>query len=119
MIKKDFFFTFEKFNQPILSRIKFLKRLGKSAMLGLAAIAIALGVGMWGYHVFEGMGYTDAFLNASMILATMGPVVPLATTSGKIFAGFYALFSGLIFVFIIGIVFAPIIHRFLHKHFKA
>lgn len=111
-------FSFEKFSQPLISRVKFYRRLLKSAAMGLASIVIALLIGIWGYHHFEGMDYADSFLNASMILATMGPVVPLTTQGGKIFAGFYALFSGLVFVFIIGIVFAPIIHRFLHKYFS-
>lgn len=70
---------------------------------------------MAGYHVFEGMGWVDAFTNAAMILSGMGPANPLQTTAGKIFAGVYALFSGLAFISAAGVVFAPIFHRFLHK----
>jgi hypothetical protein len=72
-------------------------------------------MGMWGYHHFEGMLWVDAFANAAMILSGMGPLSPLATNAGKIFSGFYALFSGLLFILILGIIFAPFVHRFLHK----
>ena len=78
-------------------------------------IAFALGMGMVGYRTFEGMSWVDAFVNAAMILSGMGPVSSLQTTGGKIFAGCYALFSGLAFVAILGIIFAPVFHRFLHR----
>jgi hypothetical protein len=84
-------------------------------MLGLALIAIVELIGMLGYREFEGMPWIDAFANAAMILASMGPFGPLQTSAGKIFAGFYALFCGLMFIFIIGVVFAPVIHRFIHS----
>jgi hypothetical protein len=70
---------------------------------------------MMGYSYFEKMNGTDAFLNASMILSGMGPVSTLETEEGKIFAGFYALFSGIVFLVVIAIIIAPIFHRFLHK----
>jgi hypothetical protein len=70
---------------------------------------------MWGYHAYENMSWVDAFANASMILSGMGPLTPLVTTGGKMFAGFYALFSGLFFIIIMGLILAPIIHRFFHK----
>lgn len=82
---------------------------------GLLFIAAALGLGMWGYHGFEEMSWADAFLNASMILSGMGPVTTLQTLGGKIFAGCYALFSGLAFIAVMAVVFAPVIHRFFHK----
>lgn len=78
-------------------------------------VAIALGIGMMGYHFFESMNWVDAFVNAAMILSGMGPVGELKTDAGKIFAGFYALFSGLVFISVAGILFAPIAHRALHK----
>lgn len=84
-------------------------------MFGLLIVTLALIIGMWGYHHFENMPWVDAFANASMILSGMGQLTPLLTSTGKIFAGFYALFSGLVFMLVIGIVFAPILHRFLHK----
>ena len=78
-------------------------------------VAIALGIGMVGYHFFEGMNWVDAFVNAAMILSGMGPVGELKSDSGKIFAGCYALFSGLVFISVTGILLAPIAHRALHK----
>jgi hypothetical protein len=70
---------------------------------------------MLGYHLFEKMSWVDAFVNASMILSGMGPLGPLNTNAGKIFAGFYALFSGLAFIVIIAVIFSPVIHRFFKK----
>ena len=70
---------------------------------------------MLGYHFFEKMPWVDAFVNAAMILSGMGPMGALATTNGKIFAGCYALFSGLAFILIIGLIFAPILHRLFHR----
>ena len=78
-------------------------------------VAVALGVGMVGYRNFEPMSWVDAFVNAAMILSGMGPVSSLQTDAGKIFAGCYALFSGLAFITSITVVFAPVFHRFLHK----
>ncbi len=89
--------------------------LTRNTIVGFALIGIALYVGMQGYHFFEGMSWVDSFLNASMILSGMGPSSPLVTTGGKLFAGFYALFSGLAFIAIIVIIFTPIIHRFFRK----
>lgn len=72
-------------------------------------------LGVLGYHFFEDIGWIDSLLNASMILGGMGPVTELKTDAGKIFASFYALFSGIVFLVTVGIIFAPIVHRFLHK----
>jgi hypothetical protein len=85
---------------------------------GAMALFIILGslvIGMVGYHLFEGLTWIDAFLNAAMLLGGMGPVTELHTTAGKLFAGFYALYSGLVFLLVAGVLFAPIIHRFLHR----
>src|SRR5450759_3210111 len=71
--------------------------------------------GMSGYHHFEGMPWIDAVANAAMILSGMGPLATLTTAKGKLFAGFYALFSGLAFIVVMGIVFAPVVHRFMHR----
>lgn len=81
----------------------------------MVLVVIALSIGITGYRFFEHMGWVDAFENASMILSGMGPASDLKTDGGKIFAGFYALFSGLAFMASLGIVFAPVFHRFLHK----
>jgi hypothetical protein len=70
---------------------------------------------MMGFHVFAKLPWIDAFVNAAMILSGMGPVATLQTDAGKIFAGGYALFSGIALITIMGIIFAPVVHRFLHK----
>ena len=70
---------------------------------------------MVGYAFLEGMGWIDAFANASMILSGMGPLTPLQTTGGKVFAGFYALFSGLVLIVATGLLLAPVLHRMLHE----
>ena len=95
----------------------------RSGRVGVAALVYAvagwagsaLGIGMAGYHFFENMGWVDAFENAAMILSGMGPVSALQSDAGKIFAGCYALFSGLLLITVTGIVLAPVIHRGLHK----
>ena len=94
---------------------KFYFHMLRNIMMGLVFIAVALFVGMWGYHAFEQMSWIDAFANASMILSGMGPLTPLVTNGGKLFAGFYALFSGLAFIVIIAVVFSPVIHVFFKK----
>jgi hypothetical protein len=87
----------------------------RNTLIGLALISLALGTGMLGYHYLEHMPWLDAFLNASMILSGMGPAATLTSSGGKLFAGFYALFSGLAFITIVVIMLSPIIHRFFHK----
>ena len=84
-------------------------------MIASLIVLISLGVGILGYHIFEGLNFIDSLLNASMILGGMGPVNEVKTDAGKIFASFYALFSGIVFLVIAGVIFAPIFHRFLHK----
>jgi len=106
---------FEHRSKPLLPRRQFYARLARCAALALLLVAVALGVGMAGYHSLEPMSWVDAFVNAAMILSGMGPVSSLQTDGGKIFAGCYALFSGLAFITSIGVVFAPLFHRFLHK----
>lgn len=82
---------------------------------GMMFITAALFMGMLGYHHFENMTWPDAFINASMILSGMGPVTQLNTIGGKIFAGCYALFSGLAFIAMVALIFAPIIHQFFKR----
>lgn len=91
------------------------RHLLRNGLMGLLLIFLALGLGMWGYHFFENMSWIDAFLNASMILSGMGPANDMHTNGGKIFAGSYALFSGLAFIAIVVIILSPIIHRFFRK----
>src|SRR5208282_414215 len=106
---------FEHRSKPLLPRRQFYARMARSAAVALLVVAVALGIGMVGYRAFEPMSWVDAFVNAAMILSGMGPISTLQTDGGKIFAGCYALFSGLAFITILGIVFAPIFHRFLHR----
>jgi hypothetical protein len=100
---------------PLLPFRIFISRVVRNLLIGFGIIAFSLGLGMAGYSYFEKMNGVDAFVNASMILSGMGPVSNLQTDGGKIFAGFYALFSGIIFLVVIAIIIAPIFHRFLHK----
>jgi hypothetical protein len=83
--------------------------------MGLLIIIGSLGLGMLGYHWFAQMSWLDAFVNAAMLLSGMGPLDPLQSTQARLFAGFYALYSGLALITSTGIIFAPLIHRFLHK----
>src|SRR6185503_5571573 len=94
--------------------------MGKCLLLGCSLLAVALGIGMIGYHFLEHLAWLDAFANAAMILSGMGPLAPLETSAGKFFAGCYALFSGLLFLSVAGIILAPLAHRLLHKfHLEA
>jgi hypothetical protein len=108
-------FTYEHRSQPLLPRRHFLKRLlGHAAVAGLI-IACSLALGVVGYHVTEGFSWIDSLLNASMILGGMGPVDAIHSVSGKYFASFYALFSGVVFLVTVGILIAPAVHRLLHR----
>ncbi len=106
---------YEHHTKHLLPQQEYYRRLARHAALGITIIIVSLGLGMTGYHVFEKLPWVDAFVNAAMILSGMGPVATLQTDAGKIFAGCYALFSGLTLVAILGIIFAPVVHRFLHK----
>ena len=106
---------FEHRSKPLLPRREFYARLARSAAIALLVVIVALGIGMIGYRCFEPMSWVDAFVNAAMILSGMGPLSSLQSDGGKIFAGCYALFSGLAFLSSIGIFAAPVFHRFLHK----
>jgi hypothetical protein len=106
---------FEHRHQPLAPRDKFVRRLVYAALLAVGALAVWLLLGMIGYHLLAQLSWVDAFLNASMIVGGMGPVDLLQTSAAKIFAGFYAIFSGVIFLAIFGLLIAPIFHRFLHR----
>jgi hypothetical protein len=106
---------FEKRGHPMASRKVFSHRLMRSGLLALATIIVALAIGMTGYMGFESMGVIDAFANAAMILSGMGPLTPLLTDGGKIFAGLYAIFSGLLIFGVAGLILAPVFHRILHS----
>jgi hypothetical protein len=93
----------------------FLRRLLVSTTVALALVVASLAVGMAGYHGYEGLPWLDAFLNASMILSGMGPLMSPVTPGGKVFAGIYALYSGFAVLVIAGVMFGPVVHRFLHR----
>lgn len=93
----------------------FVKRVAASIAIAFGLIAAALLIGIAGYHWMAGFGWIDSLLEASMILGGMGPVNQLPTDAAKVFASVYALFSGLMFIGIMGVVLSPIVHRFLHK----
>ncbi len=106
---------FEPRTQPLLPRKVFVFRVLRSLTLALAILGVSLGLGVFGYHVCAGLSWVDALLNASMILSGMGPVNELDTVAGKLFASFYALFSGVVFITAVALLLAPVFHRFLHK----
>jgi len=108
-------FNFEKHNEPLLPKNLYYKRLFNHFSLGIYLITASLLIGILGYHFFEGLSWIDSILNASMILGGMGPVDQMRTDTGKLFASFYALFSGVVFLVTVGVIFAPVVHRFLHK----
>ena len=93
---------------------EFMRRAVRHLLLGLGIVAGAVGIGTVGYRTAGGLGWLDAFLNASMILTGMGPVDRMETPAAKLFAAFYALFSGLVFVAVAGVVLTPWVHRLLH-----
>ncbi len=106
---------FEHRTEPLLPRTVFLRRQAAHAGFSALLVGAALGLGVLGYHVLERLPWIDSLLNASMILGGMGPVDPVRSVGGKLFASFYALFSGLVFLAAAGVVFAPAFHRFLHR----
>ncbi len=106
---------FERRGHPLIPPHRFVGRMLKAIGLWLALAVVGLGIGMVGYAQFEHMSLPDAFVNAAMILSGMGPLGELKTTAGKIFAGSYAIFSGLVIVIATAFVLAPIFHRVLHR----
>lgn len=101
--------------RPLPSRAVFLACVARNFAIGSGIIALSLGVGVVGYHGLAGLPWLDALLNAAMILTGMGPVDAITTTRGKVFATFYALFSGIAFLSVMAVLIAPIVHRFLHR----
>ena len=108
--------SFERRRQRLISRRRFAGRMLKAIGLWCVLAVVGLAIGMAGYAGFEGMSLADSYVNAAMILSGMGPMGELKTTAGKIFAGSYAIFSGLLLIIAAGLVLAPIFHRVLH-HF--
>ncbi len=106
--------TLEHKQQPLLSRAAFARRLAKSGGASATFVGLSLLAGMVGYHCIEGLAWIDAFANAAMILSGMGPLDAPKTWDGKMFAGWYALYSGLAVILAAGILFTPVVHRMLH-----
>ena len=106
---------YESKHQPPLPRASFAQRLIGHLLVAFGLLIGSLAVGMVGYKTFEKLPWIDAFLNASMLLSGMGPVNPPQTPEGKLFAGLYALYAGLVFLITAALVFTPIVHRLLHR----
>jgi hypothetical protein len=106
---------YERRHQPLLSQKRFVDRLTRHVVAAGSLVLATLALGMIGYHQLEGLSWTDAYLNATMIVGGMGPVAELHTTAGKVFAGTYALFAGLVFAVGLGVVLAPVLHRTMHR----
>ena len=105
---------YERYNQPVLSRRAFAARVLRHALLAAVLLLVSLGIGVIGYMTLANLGLVDAFLNAAMILGGMGPVDALPTDAAKVFAGVYAIYSGVFFLVIAGLILAPFLHRVLH-----
>jgi hypothetical protein len=106
---------FERKTDKLVPLPTFLRRVALSLLLTLVVLCLALSIGVLGYHGIAGLSWIDSVLNASMILTGMGPVATMTTTSSKLFASGYAMFSGVVFLSSIGLVLAPPFHRILHK----
>ena len=106
---------FESMHTPLLPRKKFYARVRYHGLISVTVLAGCVVLGMAGYHIFEGMGWVDSYTNATMILSGMGPLDPIKTVGGRIFAGTYALFSGVAFLTTVGFFLMPGLHRLLHK----
>lgn len=105
---------FEHHSKPLLPFSAFLRRLSVNFTIAAGLTAISLVIGMVGYRIFEQLSWIDCFLNAAMILGGMGEVNPLVTFGGKLFAGLYALYSGLVVLASFGLILSPVFHRILH-----
>jgi hypothetical protein len=106
---------YESRKQSPLPRALFLRRVVAHFAIALVALLGSLALGMAGYMYYENLAWRDAFLNAAMLLGGMGPVDPPKTDGGKVFAGLYALYCGLLILITAGVVLAPVLHRILHK----
>ena len=93
---------------------RFLLRVLKHMLFAQLFVLASLGIGMWGYEYYEDMNWRDAFVNSAMLLGGMGPVNAPVTDGGKVFAGLYALYAGLVLIIVFGIIMAPLIHRIMH-----
>jgi hypothetical protein len=106
---------FEHRQQPLLTPREFLIRQLIYLLVAIGIIAGSLVMGILGYHFLEGLAWIDSLVNAAMLLGGMGPVNELHTNAGKLVASFYALYSGIVFLVSVGVILAPLYHRFLHR----
>jgi hypothetical protein len=106
---------FEHRSHALISRREFLRREALYAAIALGIVGGSLAIGMLGYREFEGMAWIDAFVNAAMLLGGMGPLGELHTNAGKLFAGFYALYCGVVLLLSLGVLAAPVVHRLIHR----
>jgi hypothetical protein len=106
---------FENRRKPLLPRLEFIKRMVFFVSLSTGFVTFSLFLGIIGYRIFENFSWVDAFVNAAMLMGGMGPVNELHTDIGKIFAGVYSMYCGLVFIIAVGFIIAPLFHRFLHK----
>lgn len=104
----------KQLNRQILPLKDFIKRVIKYFLISSLLIVLSLAIGTLGYHYYGKISWIDGFYNASLILTGMGPVNEMHTTAAKLFASFYALFSGIVFLSTVAVIFAPIAHRLLH-----
>ena len=106
---------YEHRRQKLLSWPAFLRRLARQGLSALILVVVSMGIGTVGFHVLSGQLWLDALLNSAMLLGGMGPVGDLGGTGGKLFATFFALYSGLVFLIVAGLLFIPVFHRLLHR----
>jgi len=106
---------YERRGDALLPRARFARRVARHALAAGLLVALSLGIGMAGYEYFEDLPWRDAFVNSAMLLGGMGPVDAPLTAGGKIFAGCYALYAGLVFLISASVVLAPVVHRALHR----
>jgi hypothetical protein len=106
---------YEHRKQNLLSHQAFMRRLARQGLTALMLVLLSLALGTVGFHTLSHQLWIDALLNAAMLLGGMGPVGDLGPTGGKLFATFYALYSGLVFLIIAGLLFVPVFHRVLHR----
>jgi len=106
---------YERRGDALLPRTHFVRRVARHALAAGLLVALSLGIGMAGYEYFEDLPWRDAFVNSAMLLGGMGPVDAPLTAGGKIFAGCYALYAGLVFLISASVVLAPVVHRALHR----
>jgi hypothetical protein len=110
---------YEDRHTPPLPPRRFVRRMADHVALAAILVAVSLVVGMWGYEHYEHLAWRDAFLNTAMLLGGMGPVDPIHSNGGKVFAGLFALYAGVVFLVVAGLFLVPVIHRIAHVfHFE-